>query len=88
MSFDDIAIHDGRMARVELLGNLIICFDTDQVIDPFFYHREAIGFQVSAPIATAASGGRFEDGDYTRLIYHSQGVFIGRLPTSRQGDEQ
>ena len=88
MSFNDIAIHDGRMARVELLGNLVIIFYRYQVIDPFFHHGEPMFFQVGAPIATAASGGCLKHGHHAWLINNRQRIGVSCLITGRKDDEQ
>lgn len=63
MTFDSIAIHDGRMAGLKFAWHLMFSFDLRQVADIFNLQRKAIGSQVLGPCATATSGGRFINGN-------------------------
>ena len=77
MPFNNIAVHDGRMARVECGGDLVTIFYLNQVVNSLFHHGEAIRFQVGTPIATAASGRGFKDRNDACLFGDRQGVFGG-----------
>jgi hypothetical protein len=63
MSFDDIAIDDGCVARLELWRNLIAAFHLGQVLDILHLYGITVVFHVVDPVTTAASGRRPEDGD-------------------------
>jgi hypothetical protein len=63
MTFNNVAIDDGRMAGLELGGNLILGFDGAQVVLIFALDRKAVRRQVLNPCATATSGWRFVDRD-------------------------
>ena len=75
MSFNNIAINDSCMARVELTGNLVAGFDCCQILYTFLFYGEAMFLKVRAPIATAASGWRFKNGYNPRFAGSSGGYF-------------
>lgn len=56
MSLNNVAIYNGRMARLEFYRNLVLAFYRRQILYIFYPHGVTVLFQVSAPIATATSG--------------------------------
>ena len=57
MTFNDVAIHDGRVAGLQFYGNLIFAFDLGKIVDIFSLDGKTSFLNVGNPIATAASGG-------------------------------
>ena len=64
MAFNNIAIYDGGVARLEFYWNPMAGFYRGQVLHIFHLNGVAILFQIITPIAAAASGRRFINGDY------------------------
>jgi len=61
MAFDDIAIHDGRVARLEVSRNLVPGFHRTEITDVPGVHLDTVPLEIVTPCATAASKRRFED---------------------------
>ena len=63
VSFYDVPINDGCVARLEFWRNAVLRFDGRQILDVLCFNRETILLQMAAPVTTAASGRCFENGD-------------------------
>jgi len=64
VSFDNVAIDDGRVAGLEFFRNVVVGPDLLQVdIDRDQGGLETVGFQILSPFAAAVSKGRLIDGD-------------------------
>jgi hypothetical protein len=57
MSFNDIAIHDGCVAGLNLERDVVLFSERCPVLNVFNLDGEAVLAHVLAPAATAASGG-------------------------------
>lgn len=78
MSLDNVAIHDGGVARLEFWRHLVADFHSRKILYVLGFYPEPAFLQIITPRATAASGRRFEHGD---LYRHSR--LAGRLAVSR-----
>ena len=67
MSFNDIAIHDGGVAGLNLERDIILFPERSPVLSIFNLDGEAVLTHVNAPAATAASG-RFPVDGYQRFF--------------------
>jgi hypothetical protein len=56
MSFDDVAIHDGSVARMEAGGDVVLGFYGRKVRSIMYLDCKIVVFQIAYPVATTASG--------------------------------
>jgi hypothetical protein len=72
MPFDNVAIHDGCVARLEFARHLMLLLDRGQVVRVDGLDDEPGFLQVRDPVATAASGRRLVDCDSLRACRRSR----------------
>lgn len=63
MPFNDVAIHDGSVARAQLTGDLVLVFDSLCVCRVNLGDCKSVLPEIHAPAAAAASSGWFVDAD-------------------------
>jgi hypothetical protein len=67
MSFNDVAIHDGCVTRLDFRRDLVTAFDDCHVLHIFHSYVKAVIFHILNPVVTATSGGGKINGDGNAL---------------------
>jgi hypothetical protein len=57
MTFNNVAINDGCVARLEFRRNLVLCFYTRKILDVLDIYRETVVLKVNTPACAASSSG-------------------------------
>jgi hypothetical protein len=57
MTFNNIAINDGCMARLEFWRNVVLGFYARKIYKLFYIYRETFALQINTPACAAPSSG-------------------------------
>ena len=68
MSFNNVTINDGSVARLKFVGHLVTGFDGAHILHILQSRIKAVVFYVLNPVVTTASGGRPVYGDGNLVI--------------------
>ncbi len=90
MTFNDIAIDDGRVAGLELRRDLIISFDHSEVLDILDLDCVAITLHVVDPITTTTSGRGSVYSNGRRIFLYGYRLLLnrGRTGCSQQDGQE
>ena len=84
MTFDDIAVHDGGVAGVQFCRNIKSFFEIIEFAGVNLSDNEPILLEIHTPVTTAASSGRFVDGDFRTASWLARAAAGGQDDSKEQ----